>query len=144
MTPDQVERCEVWRQRITEQEATDLAVRDYCRERGLKESTFYAWRERLLSRNNGRYARGKTLAPSGRYPSAVRLFGAQETNQATGLMKLVRSIRFERSYAQAPEQIHWAFDKQSLRLSQNLHHPSFRAKKYDESRDLWQARVNRN
>jgi mRNA interferase RelE/StbE len=27
-------------------------------------------------------------------------------------------------------------------LLENLHHPSLRAKKYDESRDLWQARVN--
>jgi plasmid maintenance system killer protein len=59
-------------------------------------------------------------------------------------MKLVRSIRFDRSYAKAPEQIQRAFDKQSLLLSQNLHHPSLRAKKYDESQDLWQARVNRD
>jgi len=27
-------------------------------------------------------------------------------------------------------------------LEQNLHHPSLRAKKYDESKNLWQARVN--
>ena len=27
---------------------------------------------------------------------------------------------------------------------QNLHHPSLRAKKYDETKDRWQARVNRN
>jgi plasmid maintenance system killer protein len=26
----------------------------------------------------------------------------------------------------------------------NLHHPSLRAKKYDESDDRWQARVNKN
>jgi hypothetical protein len=35
-----------------------------------------------------------------------------------------------------------AFDKQSLLLLEDLHHPSLHAKKYDESRDLWQARVN--
>jgi hypothetical protein len=52
-------------------------------------------------------------------------------------MKLVRSIRFERTYAQAPKQVQRAFDKQSLLLTENLHHPSLRAKKYDESRDLW-------
>jgi len=28
------------------------------------------------------------------------------------------------------------------RVLDNLHHPSLRAKKYDETRDLWQARVN--
>jgi len=27
-------------------------------------------------------------------------------------------------------------------LLQDLHHPSLYAKKYDEARDLWQARVN--
>jgi len=27
-------------------------------------------------------------------------------------------------------------------LVQNLHHPSLRAKKYDEANDRWQARVN--
>jgi plasmid maintenance system killer protein len=59
-------------------------------------------------------------------------------------MRLLRSIRFERSYAKAPQEIRRAFDKQSLLLVQNLHHPSLRAKKYDERRDLWQARVNRD
>jgi len=29
-----------------------------------------------------------------------------------------------------------------LLLVQDLHHPSLRAKKYDEASDLWQARVN--
>ncbi len=35
-----------------------------------------------------------------------------------------------------------AFFKQLKFLEQNLHHPSLRAKKYDEARDIWQARVN--
>lgn len=29
-------------------------------------------------------------------------------------------------------------------LCQNLRHPSLQAKKYDEARDIWQARVDRN
>ena len=33
-------------------------------------------------------------------------------------------------------------DKQLALLVQNLRHPSLRAKKYDEARDIWQARVN--
>ena len=41
-----------------------------------------------------------------------------------------------------PEWFQEAFAKQSQLLLQNLHHPSLRAKKYDEARDLWQARVN--
>jgi len=57
-------------------------------------------------------------------------------------MKLLRTTHFERSYAKAPNAIQKAFDKQSSFLLQNLHHPSLRAKKYDESKDRWQARVN--
>ncbi len=47
-------------------------------------------------------------------------------------------------YVQAPLAIQKAFDKQVALLVENLHHPSLHAKKYDESRDIWQARVNRN
>jgi mRNA interferase RelE/StbE len=57
-------------------------------------------------------------------------------------MKLLRTTHFERSYAKAPKVIQKAFDKQSLFLLRNLHHPSLRAKKYDESKNRWQARVN--
>ena len=59
-------------------------------------------------------------------------------------MKLVRSTAFERKYAKAPERVQRAFDKQSLLLVQNLHHPSLRAKKYDETQNLWQGRVNKD
>jgi mRNA interferase RelE/StbE len=59
-------------------------------------------------------------------------------------VKLTRTTNFERNYAKAPRQIQRTFDKQSLLLLQNLHHPSLRAKKYDESRGLWQARVNKD
>ena len=59
-------------------------------------------------------------------------------------MELLRSIRFERSYAKAPQQVQHAFDRQSLLLLRNLHHPSLRAKQYDESQGLWQARVNKS
>jgi mRNA-degrading endonuclease RelE of RelBE toxin-antitoxin system len=33
-------------------------------------------------------------------------------------------------------------DKQLGLLLENLRHPSLRAKKYDEARDIWQGRVN--
>jgi mRNA interferase RelE/StbE len=59
-------------------------------------------------------------------------------------MQLLRTPHFERNYAKAPQPIQRAFDKQSLLLLQNLHHPSLRAKKYDESQGLWQARVNKD
>ena len=34
--------------------------------------------------------------------------------------------------------------KQLELLRQDLRHPSIRAKKYDESKDVWQGRVNRD
>ena len=52
------------------------------------------------------------------------------------------SEHFLRSYRKAPQRIRDAFDRQAFLLLQNLHHPSLRAKKYDEAGDLWQARVN--
>jgi mRNA interferase RelE/StbE len=52
------------------------------------------------------------------------------------------SRHFLRNYFKAPKAVQDAFDKQSQLLLQDLHHPSLRAKKYDEARDLWQARVN--
>jgi mRNA interferase RelE/StbE len=57
-------------------------------------------------------------------------------------MKFVRTTHFVRNYSKAPQEVQRAFDKQSLLLLQNLHHPSLRAKKYDETANLWQARVN--
>jgi mRNA interferase RelE/StbE len=42
-----------------------------------------------------------------------------------------------------PSRIQKLFQKQVALLLQNLRHPSLRAKKYDEARDIWQARVDR-
>jgi mRNA interferase RelE/StbE len=42
----------------------------------------------------------------------------------------------------APAAVQKAFHKQVKFLRDNLRHPSLRAKKYDEARNLWQARVN--
>ncbi|MBI3799026.1 MAG: hypothetical protein HY268_18940 [Deltaproteobacteria bacterium] len=44
----------------------------------------------------------------------------------------------------APASIRRAFDKQAAFLSQNLRHPSLQAKKYDEARNIWQARVTKD
>jgi mRNA interferase RelE/StbE len=52
------------------------------------------------------------------------------------------SKHFLQSYFKAPKPAQKAFDKQSEFLLLDLHHPSLRTKKYDEARDLWQARVN--
>lgn len=44
---------------------------------------------------------------------------------------------------EAPQSVRKTFFKQVHLLADNLQHPSLHAKKYDEARDLWQARVNR-
>ena len=58
-------------------------------------------------------------------------------------MKWQHSDRSEQDYQSAPLRIQKAFDKQARLLAANLLHPSLRAKKYDESLDLWQARVTK-
>jgi len=45
---------------------------------------------------------------------------------------------------QAPPVVRRAFFKPVLLLAENLRHPSLCAKKYDQSQDLWQARVSRD
>jgi hypothetical protein len=59
-------------------------------------------------------------------------------------MRLLFTAHFSRAYSNAPRPIQQAFDKQSQLLRENLRHPSLRAKKYSESEDRWQARVNQD
>jgi hypothetical protein len=44
--------------------------------------------------------------------------------------------------ASAPPAVQKAFIKQINFIARDLTHPSLRAKKYDESQDIWQARIN--
>jgi len=57
-------------------------------------------------------------------------------------MRVAITERFRRSYGDAPERVRRSFDKQLAHLIRDLHHASLRAKKYDSSRGIWQARVN--
>ncbi len=57
-------------------------------------------------------------------------------------MRILYTKRFLESYADAPDPIQRAVDRRIALLFENLRHPSLRAKKYDEARDIWQARVN--
>jgi hypothetical protein len=59
-------------------------------------------------------------------------------------MRLCYTDRFVKSYEQAPASIQGAFDRRVALLLANLRHPSLRAKKYDEARGIWQARVTRD
>ena len=59
-------------------------------------------------------------------------------------MRVVLSDRAINALKDAPGNVRRAFDKQLRFLVANLQYPSLRAKKYDESADLWQARVNKD
>ena len=59
-------------------------------------------------------------------------------------MKVLLSDRAIESLGDAPPKVRRAFEKQlGLPLS-NLRHPPLSAKKYDEAKDLWQARISQN
>ena len=59
-------------------------------------------------------------------------------------MKLLVTQKAVRDYRALPSQIQKRVDKQFEFLLQDLHYPSLHAKKYDESRDVWQGRVDRD
>jgi len=58
-------------------------------------------------------------------------------------MKIDFTDRVLDALEDAPPAVRKAFRKQLHFLAGNLHHPSLHAKKYDEARDLWQARVTK-
>lgn len=59
-------------------------------------------------------------------------------------MRLRYSQRFKKSTESAPPSIQHTFQQKAAFLLENLHHPSLHAKKYDETRGVWQARVNKD
>jgi mRNA-degrading endonuclease RelE of RelBE toxin-antitoxin system len=58
-------------------------------------------------------------------------------------MKIDYLPRALKALEDAPGDVRRAFFKQVVFLAYNLHHPSLHPKKYDESKDRWQARVNK-
>lgn len=59
-------------------------------------------------------------------------------------MKLRFTDRADKDYAVLPLAIRKAFAKQLHFLLNDMRHPSLQTKKYSESLDLWQGRVNRD
>lgn len=59
-------------------------------------------------------------------------------------MKAEYSEAVYEALEEAPNEVRKAFFKQINFLVLNLQHPSLHARKYDESNDRWQARVNKN
>ena len=56
-------------------------------------------------------------------------------------MRYSRTPQFERAFKKFTKQIKTVFEKQLRFLVSDIRHPSLRAKKYDETRGIWQARV---
>ena len=61
-----------WRERMAEQEHSGLSVKQFCKERGFSEYSFYAWRKRLRKMEPVRFAlvdkgavRQETVAEAG-------------------------------------------------------------------------------
>lgn len=59
-------------------------------------------------------------------------------------MKLLYAPKFKGSFRQFPENIKRKFYQKADYLLKDIRHPSLHAKKYDEIRGIWQARVNRD
>jgi hypothetical protein len=59
-------------------------------------------------------------------------------------MRLFYTERFRQNYADAPAVIQKRCDKQLAFLVQDIRHPSLRAKKYDELRNIWQGRITQS
>ena len=59
-------------------------------------------------------------------------------------MRVRYTEKFLRALEAAPPEVVRAFHKQIKLFVANMRHPSLRAKKYDESKDIWQARVTRS
>jgi len=45
-----------WRERLAAQERSGVSVRQFCKEQGLTECSFYAWRKRLRAQGPVRFA----------------------------------------------------------------------------------------
>ena len=45
-----------WAERIAEQERSGLSVKQFCKERGVSEYSFYTWRKRLARKEPVRFA----------------------------------------------------------------------------------------
>ena len=58
-------------------------------------------------------------------------------------MRVIHTDHFGKSLAGLPIMIQKKFKKQVGYLISNLRHPSLRAKKFDETKGIWQARVDK-
>ena len=51
-----ISKDDQWRDRIAEYERSGLSVKQFCKERGVSEYSFYTWRKRLAKKEPVRFA----------------------------------------------------------------------------------------
>jgi len=59
-------------------------------------------------------------------------------------MKVIYTPHFKKNFKSLSKDTKKKFKKQVKFLLKDIRHPSLKAKKYEEARDIWQARVDRN
>lgn len=59
-------------------------------------------------------------------------------------MDIAYTAHFKRNLQKVPDVIKTKFKKQVSFLLGNMHHPSLRVKKYEETTGTWQARIDHN
>lgn len=95
------QRRELWRQRIAQQEKSGHSVSVFCREQGLSEPSFYAWRQRLRKQNTPvRFALVETKPAEETVPSIELMLASGDrlripSDAAT--LKLVLAVLRERA-----------------------------------------------
>ncbi len=61
MNGKQSERREHWQSQIAEQEKSGQSIRQFCRNRGISEFSFYTWRKRLSQERPVSFALVETM-----------------------------------------------------------------------------------
>lgn len=49
-------KMEEWAERISEQQRSGISVKQFCKDHGLTEYSFYSWRKRVQEKNSVRFA----------------------------------------------------------------------------------------
>jgi hypothetical protein len=80
------QRHEYWRQIVMGQPGSGQSIRQWCRQQGVREPSFYAWRRELARRDAQQQACG--LTPPARFV-AVDLAGAEQPSTPGPLLQLV-------------------------------------------------------
>jgi len=81
MIEEKVSKADEWTERIDTQRRSGVSVKQFCKEQGLTECSFYAWRKRLRKREPVRFAlvdRGAANQESGRDVSLELVFTTGE------------------------------------------------------------------